>query len=91
MPKESATVRAFQKWIQAFVEKAISEIDKDDNRKHIHHHIIVPLLHILYTELYPYILFVVVILLFILAICIACLFFIVIAPKRIKLGGNLVE
>jgi hypothetical protein len=75
-PKDSVAVAAFQKWVHSFMEKILAEVNKDDNRRHIHSHVVVPLLHILYKELYPYIVFVLVILMFILMICVAVLFFV---------------
>jgi hypothetical protein len=73
-----------QKWIHSFIEKAIGEMNKDDNRKHIHSHVVVPLLHILYNELYPYIIFTLVVIVVTLVMCIVILFFVIMMHKKME-------
>jgi len=80
----TAAISVVQKWIHSFIEKAIGEINKDDNRRQIHSHVVVPLLHILYTELYPYIIFTLVVILFTFVMSIVTLFFVIMTHKKME-------
>lgn len=68
---DTLAATTFQKWVQSFIDKIMAEVNKDGNRRQIQSHIVLPLLNILYAELFPYIIFLVVTLIFILIVAIA--------------------
>jgi hypothetical protein len=80
--KSSTTTGALKKWIQQFVEYVVKEFQQDDTKKNLQSHILLPLLHFVSREVYPYLLIVLGILIIILTLCIVICILIVLVFKK---------